>query len=230
MDMEKGNLMTAKTASARLAALAQSSDKLLAAQALEALGEVQASQCDPAAEATLRQAVALDPERIGALSALASRLVAASRLPELRDLLTTQIALHDTLPVRLLLAAVCTALDKPDDAETQARAALKSAPDNPVANQMLAGLLLARSGYDNAVLSEVPSCLAKAKADYGALATPQEKAGLRTMQAVWLALTSDPAGARQQLIDLSKEEPTSTQVREALSAMTVPKDAPERVQ
>ena len=226
MDMEKGSLMTAKTASALLTALAQSSDKLLAAQALEALGEVQSVQDDPAAEVTLRQAVALDPDRVGALSALASRLVAANRFLDLRDLLTAQIVQRDTLPVRLLLAAVDKALDKPDEAETQVRAALKAAPANPVANQMLAGLLLARSGYDYGVLLEVPPCLVQAKAGYGAQATPQQKAGLRTMQAVWLALTSDPAGARRQLIDLSKEEPTSTQVREALSAMTIPPSAP----
>jgi len=190
--------------------------------ALEALGDVQQACDNPASEESWNRASALDPTRTQRLCALAGKLTAEGRLIDLREILTAQIARSDTSPLRLILAATDLALEQPEDAEVQVRAALKSASQNPVANLTLASLLVAQSGYDYAVLPEAAACLDKARVGFGPHASAEQKSSLQTVQAVLLALTKDPTQARQQLIDLAREQPTCTQVREALAALTLP--------
>ncbi len=220
--LSKGVWITADSAQMRLTALSLSKDHAVAVSALEALGDVQQARDDPASEESWNRASALDPARTQRLCALAEKLAAEGRFTDLRQLLTTQLARTDISPLRLILAATDLALEQPEDAEVQVRAALKSAPQNPVANLTLATLLVARSGYDYAVLSEAAACLDKARIGFGLHASAEQKSSLQTVEAVLLALTKDPTQARQQLMDLAQEQPTCTQAREALAALTLP--------
>ena len=203
--------------------MTQNPDKTLAASAWTALGDVQAGSGDDAgvtqAESSWRQALALDPARHEALTALASHLKSDGQWKDLSDLLTQQDALHDTVPVRLTLACILSGEGLPADAETQVRAALALAPSSATVNLTLADLLLARSSGDPAALAEASACLAKAKTGYGTLATTEQEATLTTSEAVWLALDHDPDAAEKQLVVLSKKQPLCTQAREALAAL-----------
>ena len=218
-------LMSAATVEASLPPLTQNADKSTAASAWAALGDVQAQdpndlgEASKAAEASWRQALALDPAQSDALTALALSLRQQERWVELRDLLTQQVKTHDTVPARLTLACLLSGEGLASDAEAQVRAAKAIAPDNAAANLLLAELLLARSSGDAAALSEAAACLANAKTGYGTLATPEQEATLTTTQAVWLALDHDPDAAEKQLIALAKKQPLCTQAREALAAL-----------
>jgi len=221
-------LMTAKTAQARLKSLTQNPDKTLAASAWTALGTAQAGTSDASgstasgvtlAESCWRQALALDPAQSDALAALALRLKQDGQWQDLTDLLTRQAAVHDTVPTRLTLACVLSGECLPADAETQVRAAKALAPDNAAVDLVLADLLLARSSGDAAALAEASACLAKAKTGYGALATAEQEATLTTSEAVWLALDHDPDAAEKQLTALARKQPNCTQAREALAAL-----------
>ena len=216
-------LMTVEAAQARLSLLTKSEDKSMAVSAWTELGGVQAEQkgttSEAESEASWRQALTLDPTHSEALTRLAASLYHHEHWADLRDLLTHQIALSESVPTRLALAAVLSAENLPIDAEAQVRAAKVLAPDNATVNLTLADLLLARSSGDPAALSEAAVCLGKAQAGYGKLATAEQKATLTTSQAVWLALDHDPDAAEKQLVALAKAEPTCTQAREALAAL-----------
>ena len=225
-EIQDGGFLTAKAARAHLTALSESGDPKTAAPALEALGALQEDRDDPAAEATLRKALALDPARPGALASLASLLIADNRLSALGDLLLKQSDRNMTPASCLLLSETLSAVGQTATAEDEARAALKSLPDSPQANMALARLLLARSGDDSSVLPEAGACLTKAETGLGAFASPDRKAALQTLQAVRQALCGDPAGARTLLLQVVHDRPTCTQAREALYALTVPPAAP----
>ena len=218
--------LTAKAALAHLTALAKSSDSKTAAPALEALGEAQADTDDPASEATLRQAVAQDPARSGALVALASLMIADNRLSALGDVLLKQSDKAPTPASCLLLSETLSAVGQTATAEEEAREALKLLPDSPEVNMALARLLLARSGDDPSVLPEAGACVAKAETGLGKFTPPQQKAAVQTLHAVWQALSGDPAGARTQLLQTLHDQPACTQAREALYALSVPPAAP----
>jgi tetratricopeptide (TPR) repeat protein len=218
--------VTAKAALARLAVLSGSSDPKTAAAALEALGEAQADTDDPAAEATLRKALAQDPSRPGTLASLAALLVADNRLSALGDLLLKQSDEDATPASCLLLSGALSAVGQTATAEEEAREALKRLPDSPAANMALARLLLARSGDDPSVLPEASACLTEAETGLGSFASPAQKAGLQTLQAVRQALSGDPAGARTVLLQVVHDYPSCTQAREALYALTVPSSVP----
>ena len=218
--------VTAKAALARLAVLSQSSDPKTAAPALEALGETQADTDDPAAEATLRKALAQDPVRSGALASLASRMIADNRLSALGDLLLKQTDQNMTPASCLLLSETLSAVGQTATAEEEAREALKRLPGSPQANMALARLLLARSGDDPSVLPEAAACLTAAETGLGSFPSPAQKAALQTLQAVRLALAGDPAGARTLLLQVVHDRPTCTQAREALYALSVPPAVP----
>ena len=225
-ELQDGSTVTAKAALARLTILSKSSDPKTAAPALEALGEAQADTDDPAAEATLRRALAQDPARPGALGSLASLMIADNRLSALGDLLLKQSDAAATPASCLLLSETLSAVGQTATAEEEAREALKRLPDSPEANMALARLLLARSGDDPSVLPEAGACLTAAETGLGAFASPVQKAALQTLQAVRLALSGDPAGARTSLLQILHDRPTCTQAREALYALSVPPSAP----
>ena len=218
--------LTEKAALAHLTALSDSPDPRVAAPALEALGALQLDRDDPAAEATLRRALARDPARPGALASLTVRMVSENRRPELGDLLLKQTGKSQTPASCLLLSETLGSVGQSATAEEEAREALKALPDSPAVNMALARLLLARSGDDPAVLPEAAACLTKAEAGLGAFASPQQKASLQTMRAVAQALSGDLSGARAQLLKLAHDQPTCTQAREALYALSVPPAAP----
>ncbi len=218
--------LTSKAALAHLTALSESSDPKTAAPALEALGEAQADTDDPATEATLRRALAQDPARPGALAALASLMIADNRLSALGDILLKQSDAAPTPASCLLLSETLSAVGQTATAEEEAREALKSLPDSPEVNMVLARLLLARSGDDPSVLPEAGTCLAKAETGLGKFTPPQQKAASQTLHAVWQALSGDPAGARTRLLQILHDRPTCTQAREALYALSVPPAAP----
>lgn len=218
-----GALMTASAAQARLAVLGESADKAIAAPALEALGALQSLQDDDGAETSWRRALALDPARPGPLRGLAARLLAAGRLDDLRALLEAQLSVASSaparaVPVRLLLAATLQALDLPDAAEAQTRLALRAAPDSPAPGLLLAGLLL-RRGDAPAPLAEAAQCLTTAQAA-GDPPVEGGQSAVQTMQAVLLALTGDATEARRKLLEIVRTQPTCTQAREALAALT----------
>ena len=214
--------LTEKAALAHLTMLADSPDPRVAAPALEALGTLQLYRDDPAAEATLRRALERDPARPGALAFLAIRMVSENRRPELGDLLLKQTGKTQTPASCLLLSETLGSVGQSATAEEEAREALKAVPDSPAVNMALARLLLARSGDDPAVLPEAAACLTKAEAGLGGFASPQQKASLQTMRAVAQALSGDLSGARAQLLKLAHDQPTCTQAREALYALSVP--------
>ena len=222
----EGGSLTAKAALAHLTALSESADPKAAAPALEALGALQEDTDDPAAEATLRKALAQDPARPGALASLASLMVADNRLSALGDLLLKQSDSAATPASCLLLSETLSAVGQTATAEDEAREALKRLPDSPEANMALARLLLARSGDDPSVLPEAAACLTTAETGLGEFASPAQKAALQTLQAVRQALTGDPAGARTRLLQILHDRPTCTQAREALYALSVPPSAP----
>lgn len=214
-------LMTADIAQVHLLALTRSTDKTLAASAWSTLGAVQADEASSSADAdaSWRQALALNPANPEALTLLASHLKQSEKWADLHDLLTAQCAAHDTVPARLTLAVYFNGAGQPAEAEAQVRAAKALAPDNASVNLVLADLLLARSGTDPAALAEAKACLDKARLGYGSLAIDRQKATLITSEAVWLALDHDPVGAEKQLVGLAQEQPNCTQVREALAAL-----------
>ncbi len=214
-------LMTADTAEARLAALTKSADKTVAASAWTSLGTVQLEKSadSPDADASWRQALALDPAQPEALRLLALHLRRTEQWTGLHDFLTQQCAVQASVPARLTLAVYLNGAGQPADAEAQVRAAKALAPGNASVNLILADLLLARSGTDPAALAEAKICLGTARLGYGSLATARQKATLTTSEAVWLAVDHDPAGAEQQLVGLAREQPNCTQVREALAAL-----------
>lgn len=222
----QGSSPTAKTALAHLTALSENSSSKTAAPALESLGALQADRDDPAAEATLRKALARDPARPGALGSLASLMIADNRLSALGDLLLKQSDAAATPASCLLLSETLSAVGQTATAEEEAREALKRLPDSPEANMALARLLLARSGDDSSVLPEAGACLTAAETGLGAFASPAQKAALQTLQAVRLALSGDPAAARTRLLQTLHDRPTCTQAREALYALSVPPSAP----
>lgn len=221
-ELQGNEPLTSKTILARLTVLSENGDPKIAAPALEALGEAQADTDDPAAEATLRKALAQDPTRPGALASLATLLIADNRLSDLGDLLLKQSDAGATPASCLLLSGALSAVGQTATAEEEAREALKRLPDSPQANMALARLLLARSGDDPSVLPEADACLTKAEAGLGSFASPTRKAGLQTLQAVRQALSGDPAGARALLLQVLHDRPSCTQAREALYALSVP--------
>jgi len=214
-------LMTADKAQDRLGVLTKSADKAAASAAWIALGQVQLVKSEVSSDADLswRQAVALDPANFEALSLLALHLKQNEKWVDLQGLLTQQCAAHDSVPVRLTLAAYLNGAGLPAEAEIQVRAAAALAPANATVNLVLADFLLARSNGDPAALAEAKTCLDKARLGYSALAAPEQKATLATSEAVWLALDHDPAGAERKLEELARAQPNCTQVREALAAL-----------
>lgn len=214
-------LMTADMAQARLMALTKSTDKTLAASAWTSLGTVQFAKEESSADADVswRQALVLSPSQPEALRLLATHLRRTEKWTELHDLLTKQCAAQDTVPARLTLAVYLNGASQSADAEAQVRAAKMLAPSNAFVNLVLVDLLLARSSGNPAALAEAKVCLDTARLGYGTLATARQKASLGTSEAVWLALDHDPAAAEKQLATLAREQPNSTQVREALAAL-----------
>lgn len=221
-ELQGSGPVTAKTALTHLTVLSESSDPKTATPALEALGALQEDQGDPAAEGTLRKALAQAPARPGALASLSSLMIADNRLSALGDLLLKQSDSAATPASCLLLSETLSAVGQTATAEEEAREAVKRLPDSPEANMALARLLLARSGDDPSVLPEVGACLTKAETGLGSFASPTQKAALQTLQAVRQALSGDPSGARTLLLQVMRDRPTCTQAREALYALSVP--------
>lgn len=205
----------------RLEALSRSTDGSTAAQALEAMGEVQYTLLDDTAlaEATLRHALTLAPGQPQACLSLARMLSGQRRYDDLAALLTDQVKRSDTALLHLLLARTMERQGHWAEAETQAQSALKAKPDSFAANMAVAMLLLRRTGTSPDALSEAQTCLTKAQAALGTHPNRVRSSEFNIAVSVLTGLSGDPATARQTALDVLSDDRTNTQARDVLAAL-----------
>lgn len=205
----------------RLTELSKDPDKNKAARALEALGVVQRAvlRDDALAEATLRQALALDPTRARATHTLAWILTAKGRNAELADLLTARLSSADTVQNRLLLARTLGKLGQWDQAAGHLEAALKLRPDDYSTNIALAALSLRQSDSRPGAMAQAGNCLLKAQQALGNHPGPTRKREFALLTSIYLGLTGKPGPAKQKVLEVLNDDRSDTDAREILAAL-----------
>lgn len=199
----------------RLESLAQGGGKN-EATALEALGIMRFVLGDPLAIDTLRRAVALDPTLGQGWEILAGMLVSDNRFYELATLIQSRLQRQDTARNHLLLAKVYDKMNRPQDVETQVRAALEREPDDLTANLARIALLL-RAG-DTAQAEEPLARTAKRLAP-AAKPSRQQTLDYGLLRGIFLALSDESAAARQQLQTVLTSDPKNQAAQKALAAL-----------
>jgi Tfp pilus assembly protein PilF len=210
-----------REAVAKLAKLAQSKEIDTAAGASTVLGMLQMVivHDDPAAEASFRRTISMEPSRELAWDLLTLLLNRDDdRHEDEVSLCQERLKRSDSARGRMLLARAYVDVDELGDAEEQVQAALRLEPDDFTANLALAVLLLKRS--DNAgVLSRARELLTKAGTALGASRDPKDWADHAVTWGICLALSGDPESARQQLKQVLESDTSNEQAREALAAL-----------
>ena len=207
----------------RLAVLGKSADAAKAAPALEALGEVQHTvlRDDVLAEATLRQALALDPARSRAVYVLAGILTDDRRYEDLAALLTDQLTRVNTVQDRLLLARTLDKQELMEEAQAQAQEAWRLRPGDAETNLCLAAILLRRSGEDPQRLGQAGKRLQAAASALGDHPERAQASRYAVLHGIFLGLSGDPDAAEKETLQVLGQNRTDTSARDVLAALVL---------
>jgi tetratricopeptide (TPR) repeat protein len=214
----------------RLQTLASSSDTSLAARADESLGVLQCrvlgNQKD--AEATLRRALSLDPDRELAAGTLVTLLNGQQRYADAAGVLQDRLLRRDSGQDRLLLAWTQDRLGRGRDAEASAAQAVELMPDDGIANLTLAALLLrdnvgGAGGDVAALLQRAGGCLDRAERalSTGRPTMTAEGIAYANTRAIYDGLTGDPGGAEKLALQVLESDRNDTQARDILGAVAL---------
>ena len=213
-----------RTAMTRLEDLSLEPDPKVAAGALEVLGILQG----PVLHETnsrlknLRRAAVLDPSRDQVWEMLAGTLARSERYDELLSSCEDHLKQKDSARAHILLAKAYERLKQWDNAEQEASAAFKLAPNDVTANLSLAALMLKRS-QDADVLNDANTWLGRSEQLLSSLPAQQRTRQLvidfTLTRSIYLALADDVDSARKwarTVIDSDKENELA---KEILAAM-----------
>lgn len=209
----------------RLENLGQSPDAHLAAGALEALGILQGPvlQENRACLASLRRAVALDPDRDQAWEALAATLSKTKNYAELLTVCEDRVRKKDAAHNHLLLAKACEKMKLWDTAEEEVLAGLKEAPNDFSINLSLAALLLKRS-QNSSVMLEINGWLGRSEQLLSGIPETrkmrQQTIDLALTRSIYYALNDDVESARKYVKIATDKDKENDLAQEILSAMT----------
>jgi tetratricopeptide (TPR) repeat protein len=208
-----------RQAVSRLEELSQSGEAPAAAAALELLGIIQQLFVadKPAAEASLRRAVELDPSRQQAWESLTALLVDSDRAQELLSLCETRLKHQDTARNRLLLAKALERLKQPERLLAQTQAALDRYPED--LNLTLARAAALMQTGDDDDLPPASQLLAKAQRLAQKAPGRDELENLLFLQGLLWGMTGRKDEARavfNKLLELDKD---NTEAQEALQAL-----------
>lgn len=198
-----------REAMARLEDLGQGTEKAAAAAALEMLAALQAYVVsDPrGAEASLRRAVALDPQRSSAWDLLVFVLVTSQRPADLLAVCEARMKEEESARNRLLVAKAQEQLGHWDDVFAEVRTLQRRYPEDFYAQLALAAALL-RNATDPAAFEQPAQLLAKAEKLAGDSPSRDQVVNLLFLRGLLLGLADQPEAARTQLkraLELDKE-------------------------
>ncbi len=214
-----------RTALTRLQDLADGESAGSAAGAAEVLGILEGPVLHETDRsiASLRRAVALQPEREQAWEVLVATLAQNRRYDELLDVCEQHVKYQDSARAHLMLAKAHEKLLQWDSCEEESRAAASDDPDNALADLSLAALLLKRSGEDQSNLLEADDWLSRAESVLKR--TPadqrnrQQVIDLTLIRGIYFALSDEMDTARKWVQTVIERDQDNQFAREILAAM-----------
>ncbi len=200
--------------------VAHAADAHAAAGALEVLGMLQylVVHDTPGAEASLRQAVSLDPRRDQAWELLATILEQTQRPQALLDISQARLKVLDNAHNRLLAARALEALHRPAAMLEAVATAQRLYPADFTTNLALAAALL-EANTDPFSTARAMVYLARAEQLLGSAPPRDRLLNLLLVRGLFFGLAGQPEAARSNLQQLLELDKNNTVAQDALDAL-----------
>jgi tetratricopeptide (TPR) repeat protein len=205
---------------ARLEELGQGAAKRPAAGASELLGLMQYLFVGDlrGAEASLRRAISLDPNRAQAWDALTLLLATHNRAEDLVTVCEARLKHSDTARHRVLLVKACDQLNQSDRLLEEAEAAQRRYPEDDYVNLTLAAVLM-KTSSELGTLNRAGQLLLKAERAATSGATRDQLAHLLYLRGLFLGLVGEKEEARKTFKQLLELDRNHADAQEALQAL-----------